>query len=108
MKTEDHLRHALDLLPLIGRGASWADAEDAAEAGHKALVSLRQRLEKLEGALRALLEGRGCDAIFCHLHRGREGTPSRFPPGYCPDCLARDLIDLLARQPPDTQEEERK
>ena len=51
MREAEQIRRSLELLPLIGRGASWADAGDARVAGHKALDSLLQRLEKLEAAV---------------------------------------------------------
>jgi len=51
MREAEQIRRSLELLPLIGRGASWADAGDARVAGHKALDSLLQRLERLEAAV---------------------------------------------------------
>ena len=51
MREAEQIRRSLELLPLIGRGASWADAGDARVAGHKALDSLLQRLERLEASV---------------------------------------------------------
>ena len=54
MREAEQIRRSLELLPLIGRGASWADAGDARVAGHKALDSLLQRLERLDSLLQRL------------------------------------------------------